>query len=562
MKKLFTIALMAASFSADAQSTHLLPGMKDEWLLNRIEIKGSLIKGWSSSSSIKPYKRKDIVLSVWAMLPDTTSKIQATSTYRNVFRLTKIDHHNMTSFLMANSEWSPPQPAFLSRKPILKHFYKNKANAFEIKDEGFHLIFNPVLQYQQYKEQDNEENVFLNSRGLHARGLIENTIGFSFYFTENQERTPRYVNQWVNKFSAVPGVGFFKVFKNNTGYDYFDTRASITWKVARPIDMQLGYDKNFIGNGYRSLFLSDFSNNYMFLKVNTQLGRFRYQNIFAEMFQYHLLTGDRVYPRKYYRAHYLNFAAANWLNLGLFEGTMMGKAKFNLALFNPIMYLHLPGGKNTIKDRSYLGFDLKANFLRRFQLYGQLMIDRLNTKGLKDETWDNRFGYQAGLKYIDAFGVKNLDLQFESNRVRPYTYAANDSLTSYTHYNQPLAHPLGANFQEFIFIARAQPVKQLYLQAKLIGFFQGNDLLNYNLGSNPFGGFDKRLSDTRVKVGDGDRATGVIGSFLASFELRENLFIDAAYTRRNYETLINKPTNTSFVSVGLRLNMARREFDF
>lgn len=557
MKKVFTILFIITSVAAAAQSTYLLPGTKDEWLLNRMEIKfnpSSLLP-----SSIKPMSRRDAVLFNEALLRTDSAYSRSVSTrWRPV---SKIDAHNINSFLMANSEWSKPLPEFQSRKPILKHFYKNKANAFEIQNDGFHLIFNPILQYQQYKEQDNDENIFLNSRGLHARGLIERRIGFSFYFTENQERPPSYVNEFVNKFDAVPGVGFFKGFKNNTGYDYFDTRASVSWKVSKFMDMQLGYDKNFIGNGYRSLFLSDFSNSYTFLKINTHFKRFQYQNIFAELFPYHALTGDRVYPRKYYRAHYLNFAATKWLNLGLFEGTMMGKNKFTLGVFNPIMYLHI-NGKNTIKERSYLGFDIKANFLRRFQVYGQLMIDKLNISGLEDERWNNRFGYQAGLKYIDAFGVKNLDLQFESNRVRPYTYAANDTMTNYTHYNQSLAHPLGANFQELIFIARAQPIKQLYLQAKIIGYYQGLDLLTYNLGSNPFGGFDNRLSDTRVKVGDGDRANVVIASFLASYELRENLFIDAAYTNRRYDTLFTPVTTKNFMSVGLRLNMARREFDF
>jgi len=190
------------------------------------------------------------------------------------------------------------------------------------------------------------------------------------------------------------------------------------------------------------------------------------------------------------------------------------------------------------------------------------MIDKLKVKDLGDKTWDNRFAYQVGLKYIDAFGAKNLDLQLESNRVRPYTYAANDTLTNYAHYNQPLAHPLGANFQEYIGILRYQPIKKLYLQAKVIGYFQGLDIATFNLGSNIFGGFSNRLSDVRVRTVDGDRATCALMNFLASYELRQNLFIDAAFTKRNYETALTGQTNTSFGSIGIRWNMARRDYDF
>jgi hypothetical protein len=555
-KKILIAGLMFVPMILSAQTSYLIPGGKEEWLLNRLDIRFSPF--FLKSSSIKPLNRRDAVKYVEIL--DSLPKM-GDPTIAHYYRINKVDQYNINSFLMANAEWCTPKPEYLSKKPILKHLYKTKANAFELKHPDYYLVFNPIIQYQQTKERNNTENTFLNSRGLHARGLIQNKIGFSFYFTENQERPVSYVSNWVNKYNAVPGVGFYKRFKTSTGFDYFDIRSSVSWKVAKWMDMQLAYDKNFIGNGHRSLFLSDFSNNYMFLKINTHFKRFQYQNIFAEMFPYHVATSMDVLPRKYYRAHYLNFSATKWLNLGLFEGTMMGKDRLTLGLFNPVMYLQFPG-KNGIKDRSYLGFDVKANIFHRLQLYSQLMVDKLKVNDLGDKTWDNRFGYQVGLKYIDAFGVNNLDLQVESNRVRPYTYAANDTLTNYSHYNQPLAHPLGANFQEYIGIVRYQPINKLYLQAKVIGYFQGLDIATFNLGSNIFGGFNNRLSDVRVRTVDGDRATCVFINFLASFELRQNLFIDASFTKRDYETVLTGAANTSFGSIGIRWNMARREYDF
>ena len=64
---------------------------------------------------------------------------------------------------------------------------------------------------------------------------------------------PLYVQEWVNKYKAVPGKGYYKSFKT-TGYDYFDATGYFTFGVTKYIDVQFGYDKNFIGNGYRSLF--------------------------------------------------------------------------------------------------------------------------------------------------------------------------------------------------------------------------------------------------------------------------------------------------------------------
>ena len=100
--------------------------------------------------------------------------------------------------------------------------------------------------------------------------------------------------------------------------------------------------------------------------------------------------------------------------------------------------------------------------------------------------WANKFGIQIGAKYIDAFGIKNLDLQLEHNRVRPFTYSHFDSVANYTHYNQPLAHPLMANFQEVIGIARYQPAPKWLIEAKAIFYQQGRDSSAESYGSNIF----------------------------------------------------------------------------
>ena len=121
-----------------------------------------------------------------------------------------------------------------------------------------------------------------NTRGVAVRGRINNKIGFYSYITDNQERDPSYVRQWVSDRRAVPGNGLYKAFKG-TGYDYFDARGYITFNVAKYVDVVFGYDKNFIGNGHRSLLLSDFPANNLFLKLNTRIWKINYQNLFMEL---------------------------------------------------------------------------------------------------------------------------------------------------------------------------------------------------------------------------------------------------------------------------------------
>jgi len=62
----------------------------------------------------------------------------------------------------------------------------------------------------------------------------------------------------------------------------------------------------------------------------------------------------------------------------------------------------------------------------------------------------NKWGAQIGLRGFDAFGIENLNFLGEFNTVRPYTYSHFDPISNYSHFSQPLAHPIGANFREVL----------------------------------------------------------------------------------------------------------------
>ena len=168
-----------------------------------------------------------------------------------------------------------------------------------------------------------------------------------------------------------------------------------------------------------------------------------------------------------------------------------------------------------------------------------------------------------GVKYIDAFSIYNFDLQFEANLIRPYTYTANDSLINFTHYNQPLAHPLGANLREFIAIAKAQPLPKLYLLAKIFYDEQGLDSAGVNFGSNVFRSYLTRPRDYGFKIGSGILAKTITGSFTASYEVIPNLFVEGNVTYRKYTVLEEQIDKHDLIyTFGLRWNIARRNFEF
>lgn len=534
-----------------AQTTYIPEGSKEYQIIDRLEIKQQNNPDLNFST-LKPYSRRAIVRDVEYI--DSVNRVNGT-------KLSAVDEYNLHSILMDNPEWvTGSKESFKSKKPIWNSLYVTKPNLFEVNTKDFFLAVNPVINFQAGGASGNSGNIFLNKRGITARGRIANKIGFSTTITDNQERGPQFFQDRVNQFHAVPGVGFYKPFKT-TAFDYFDARGYVTFNATKYIDIQFGYDKNFIGDGYRSLFLSDDANSYLFLKLNTRIWKFNYQNLFMELMPQFVKSGDNLLERKYAAMHHLSMNVTKWLNIGLFESIVFGRKQyFDFEYLNPIIFLRYAEGNVGSPDKAHVGIDFKANAAHKFQFYGQFLLDEFIAKEITKNNgfWANKYAYQLGAKYVDAFTIKNLDLQIETNRVRPFTYSHYDSVTNYTHYNQMLAHPLGANFQEFVGILKYQPAPKWYINARAIYYYQGLDSAGENFGGNPFELYTTRTKDYGYFVGDGRKVKCLNASFLLSYELKENLFIEGSYLFRKYTGI----DNTSMFNIGIRWNAARRDYNY
>jgi hypothetical protein len=558
IKSVRTLVFLLLPVVGFSQSSYLPLGGKEYNLLERLEIKTGNANLYYNT--LKPLNRRLITREV-----EKIDSMYNSDTSRSGV-LTDIDKYNIDRYLLNNIEWATPRESFNSKKPILKHFYKTPANFFEVHEKDFFLAVNPVIQYQQMFEKGNSQSLFYNSRGVSLRGLIGEKVAFDVYVTDNQERDPLYVQRWIQSHNAVPGARYYKNFKAAGGVDYFDNRASVSINASKYVDIQLGYDKNFIGDGYRSLFLSDFSGNALFLKLNTRIWKFNYQNLFMELIpDVPRVGGNALIPRKYFRMNHLSFNATKWLNVGIFDAVMFGrKDHFDFQYLIPVLFLRPAESDIGSGDNAVFGVNFKANVKKKVQVYGQFLFDEFLLKEIVKTTgyWANKFGYQLGLKYPDAFSIKNLDLQLENNRLRPFTYSHFDNVSNYTHFNQPFAHPLGANFNEFIGLLKYQPIRKLFLQAKLISFKQGLDSGTANYGSDIFKSYETRSGNYGFDVGSGVKVRSNNLSLLASYEVKENLFLDASFQNRTYNVAGQPNMKTTVVSFGFRWNAARRNFDF
>ncbi len=558
---LFILITFSVSLTK-AQSAFVPLGTDSYHNLDRLEIKsGSFLT--NIHTSVKPYRRDEIIKSVHQF-----------DTIYPAVHFTRTDGKILEFLDSDNSEWIDSD-TINSNHPIY-YFYRTKADFYSVKSEDFMMRMNPVLQFGIGADTfTNDGSRFINTRGVEARGWVSQKIAFYIYIGENQARYTKYVQNYTNKKGAVPGEGYFKNFKG-TGVDFITTRGYIDFTAAKHINITFGRDKNFFGNGYRSLQLSDFSEDYLFLRLKTKIWKLEYTNVFADLTSDFLRGGDQLLPKKYAAFHHLSLNCTKFLNAGLFEGVVFHrKDMFEFQYLIPlIFYRGIEQGLGS-PDNAFIGADVKINFLRAFSVYGQVMIDDMNIAALRDGTgyWGNKLGSQIGLKYVDAFTVENLNLQFEGNFVRPYTYTHYDSVSNYTHYNQPLAHPLGANFSEGIIIARYQPAGNFWITAKWFDIMIGQDSLrgvSPNITSTNFGSdIEQQATEPTVnslygnKIAQGVTTHLTIGELTFTYMLRHNLFLDAGLTYREAFSKVSRYNEGVFYWYGsLRLNIPSKQMEF
>lgn len=468
------------------------------------------------------------------------------------------------------------------KKPFLKYFYKTPAYAFEInkfseKDPSrpiFRLRLNPMLNFKLGTDtQDSSGFLLLNQRGAELRAEIDRKVFIYTNVVESQARFPSYVNQWISKNYAVPGSGSYKTYRSSVvdiqdGRDFNVATAYIGFQATRHIGIQFGHGRQFIGNGFRSVFLSDFAPPSLFLKINTRVWKFQYQNLFMELSPRTPVQNSAadLLPKKYMAAHYFNYNFTRNLSVGVFEATMFNRSRqFEFNYLNPVILYRSVEAIIGSPDNVVLGLDGHWNLFRRFQLYGQLTLDEFILKELRARNgyWANKYAMQAGIKYIDAFGVDHLDLQVEFNAARPYTWSHFDSLNSFTHFNHPLAHPLGANFSEIIGIVRWQPLRSLFVTGRILQMKTGDDPAGKNYGSNILLSYNNRVNDYGNFIGQGIGANTRLMGLDVSWEFWRNTFLDfhVLLRSKSSESTAFDLENRVF-STGIRMNFQANNIDF
>ena len=259
--------------------------------------------------------------------------------------------------------------------------------------------------------------------GVEVRGMVDNKVGFYSFIGENQLVHPLYARQRRDSTLAVPHEGFWKGYEDN-GADFFTARGYLSFNASKHINVQFGHDRFTVGNGYRSLILSDYAPAYLFLKLNTKVWKFNYTNLFTQMTADVFgtpsgLSGSTRFPDKYMALHHLSLNIGKKLNIGIFESVIFSNTDsasnngFELKYLNPVIFYRAVEQQNGSSDNVLVGADFKWLAIKNISIYGQLVFDEFLLDNLREGTgwWGNKWAFQLGGEYVDAFGINNLDLQ-------------------------------------------------------------------------------------------------------------------------------------------------------
>lgn len=413
-------------------------------------------------------------------------------------------------------------------------------------------------------------------------------IGLSYYYSASN--FPDYLQSIINKSHVVPGQGYAHF--NKSGNSYNNLSFYIAKNAGKYFTFEGGYGKNFFGDGFRSLFLSDAACSYPYLKITTTIWKIKYVNLYTN-FKDITAGYDNWFKaeNKYGAFHFLSWDATKRLNINLFEAVIMaGKSGnhnrgFDVNYFNPIIFYRPVEFSLGSPDNDLLGLGTHYKIGKKHVFYGQLLIDDFVLNDVKEGfkhllhpkdstikwgSWFNKQAWQLGYKYFDVAGIKYLNFQTEFNYVRPYTYSHREVLENYAHFNQPLADPLGSNFWESVSFLKYS-VDKWYFEVEYMHYLTGLDSNGTHFGQDIFKPtYDTYMPDVHNivvpefynKVGQGIKTTVNFISLKTSYLIWPpmNLRIEAGYIYRTQKSIIeNKTTNYFFL--GIKTSLDNRYYD-
>jgi hypothetical protein len=411
--------------------------------------------------------------------------------------------------------------------------------------------------------------------------VFNNKFSFNLAVITNINQYPKYLDSVIfskydksdpssNKY-IIPGENAAKL--NNNRFAYTNFNFNLTYTPSKHFLIAGGYGKNFLGDGYRSLLLSDNSNNYPYIRLQARLWKLTYNvlyNRYTNNFWYEV---DGKPQPKYSTIHYLGFNTKKF-QVGLFdEVTWIAKDTnfnrgFDFQYLNPLIFMRPSEFAVGSPDNAMVGFNLKYKIYKKGFIYGQLALDDIYLKKSADahqQFYGNKYSLQLGIWNKDIFNVTGLSYRLEWNGVRPYVYGhgvgGNISL-NYTHYYQSLTEPFGANFNEFISLFNYAKGRWYGTLENLYTIRGENPGVPYNNGEDLWGG-EEGVPTYGSKTMQGIKTKYFYNQLTAGYLINpaNRLGVEASIAYRSRKSSIVNESEVYF-SFGIKTSLYNLYHDF
>lgn len=363
----------------------------------------------------------------------------------------------------------------------------------------------------------------------------------------------RYVYQSANDSLQTPSINSQSMLRFNTSG--LDIRGRIRYQFHPNIQFIAGVDKNFIGEGNRSVLLSDYGNPYSFVQMQFKIWKFKYL-FMTQFLKESNAAQESSYSNKYAATHYLDYNVCKGFSIGFFESvlfqpkdTLLNRG-FDLEYINPMVFFRPQEYNNGSADNVLVGFNTHYTY-KNVKVYGQLALDEflLNELKARNGFWGNKYSAQLGVKGTHRLQQLKLFWRTEFNYIQRFTYSHLSNLQNYGNLNSPLAHPLQSGFQEILAEFSLAYGKKDRFRCAIFGAITSlkkNVDLTTNVGEHIYSPYNTRAGD--------------YGYFVPHFSKNTlNPFgnIKLSYTTSNnfYEVFVQGGINNlqqNFIAFGLR----------
>ncbi|UEG54954.1 gliding motility protein RemB [Mucilaginibacter daejeonensis] len=493
-------------------------------------------------------------------------------------------HSSIKPYIIADPVIQPRYKALmeLGVDTSVKHSWVHRKlfneHLIDIKNDEYTFFADYLPDLTIGRDISDSRTTWLNTRGYQIGG----TIGKNFYFYtsgfENQAVFANYFDTYVNQTSMVPGQAYNRNSITSKTKDWSYVTALLSYTANKYINIAAGYDKNFIGDGYRSMLLSDFGSPYSFFRITATVGDVKYLVMWNYMTDRNapVISSQLGLQKKWGVFHYLDWSVTNRLSLGFFDSIIWAdndpqgnKRGFDFSYGHPIIFLRPVEAANGSPDNALIGFNGKYKLTDKVIVYGQFALDEFEAKNFFSGKGSsrNKFGWQVGLRGTNIFNIAKLNYLLEYNEAKPYTYSQTSSVIGYSHNNESLAHPYGANFKEGLGMLNYS-YKRFDLSGQLTYSRYGLDVNGTNWGKNILldyrtqeryaGPIEDTLPNSYYAT-EGNYVGQGLATNLYYAEAKAAYLLNAKYNLRiELGLLYRKETNaiyinnTKMVSIGLR----------